>query len=138
MSTLFGSVISTRAPLKIFFASTAVCASHKLICAKLRRKFRERDLAPKSHAEKIWQRLRLGVLVGDDRIAIDDRTEDGCLRTAASAADAWSFATAELDLRFRRDDDLSRPRRFAAAETTPAANAAGVDHAGAAAPKRLQ
>ena len=46
---------------------------------------------------------------GDDRIAIADRTEDGCLRNAANAADARSVVIAEVDFRMRRDEDLSRP-----------------------------
>jgi hypothetical protein len=57
-----------RAPLKIFFAGTADCASHKLICAKLRKQFSSADRRARTPTKE-----KIPVVAGEDR-----RSRCGC------------------------------------------------------------
>jgi hypothetical protein len=91
-------------PLKIFFLAATDCASHKLICAKLRRNFRRPQRPPRAGERENPHLSKSGVAAspmsrtrGDRRV----RERDAVARTIAIDADAVD--------------------RFAGAETIPAA-----------------
>jgi len=106
-----------RDPRKIIFAGTADCASHKLICAKVRKQFSSADgRARMPTKEKIRDMAGADFTMRVPRTSMpgDDRHPDR--------------STAIHAVRYR----------FASAETTPAANAAGAGETGADGWRRSQ